>query len=863
MAAPGPSETSIPLEPLQQPRSYQARVSSDGLEDEKSSFPPLEQHNTLHPHDAMSRDDITSPNGLRAEASRLNDDLELLRAERVISSQQADIRRSRSRRRSTSASDAFDDDHLGAPDSDDAFNQTTFKDAVKSKKRESNACLYKFWLYLKKFPRIFRYILYMIPGAGLLLIPVLLGALAIDEEANPVGGNGGVYLMWFGIWLMIVWCSLWVSRMITSLMPHIFFGIAKVAGSTNAKKWKDIGWQLELHTALFLWFLAILVSFKPTMNGHRVPYDGDEDNTKWIDITNKVIIALFVMATLNFLEKICIQWIAASFHMRTYATRIENNKSDIRQLVALYEHAKSYLEHTDSFWQGSSSGTATGAQTPMRQLGDNARQVWDTVGYVAGKVGNDFIGRKSANKNHPRKVVTELLRSTPSAHTLARLIYRSLVPEGKEMVLLEDMQKAFQTEEETEAAFNVFDKDLNGDISMDEFEMVCNEIHLEKKAIAASLKDLDSVVQKLDGVFLFIIVVISIIVFISILSGSAAAGLASAGTAVLGLAWMLQATAQEFLQSIIFVFVKHPFDVGDRVTIYGSTGANMTGDDYYVTEISLLYTEFKKMEGHIVQAPNSLLNTLFILNQRRSNGLADVVPLTMRFGTPQWMIEELKSRMREFALDNKRDYQKLILTEMVKMDEVRSCTMNFIFFHKTNFQNELVRLTRHNRFVTELMHQMVLIGIQSPYRVEPGGSRDNPMYWAGLQHPPAYGQDVTDYANSAPPPTRTGSTMGRRGSVLARAASVPTIAEEPGTGFQDVFENRRDRSNAHRLASIKEKNRGAQLEEEAEPRGSTSALAPTRSHDSRSRILGRARTMSRTMRRQTEQTHHGGGGEIV
>lgn len=861
MANAGPADSSIPLEPIQQPPSHQARVSNDGFEDEKTSFPPLEPHSSIHPRDAITHDDITSPSGLRAESSRLNDDLELLRVERAVSNQHSDIHRSRSRRRSTT-SDAFADDQLGAPDQEDAFNQTTFKDAAKAKREQSNACLYKFWMYLKKFPRIFRYLLYMIPGASLLLIPVLLGALAIDQEANPVGGAGGVYLMWFGIWLEIVWCSLWVSRMITSLMPPIFLGIAKILGSTNAKKWKDIGRQMELHTALFLWFLAILISFMPTVNGHKVPYDGDEDNTKWIGITNKVIIALFVLATLNFVEKILIQWIATSFHQRTYATRIENNKSDIRQLVALYEYAKSYLQHTDSFWQGS-SGTATGAQTPMRAIGENARQVWDTVGYVANKVGNDFIGRK-VDKKHPRKVVSELLRNTNSAHTLARLIYRSLVSEGNEMVLPTDMQKAFNTEDEMDAAFNVFDKDLNGDISMEEFEMVCNEIHLEKKAIAASLKDLDSVIQKLDGVFLFIIVVISIIVFISILSGSAAAGLASAGTSVLGLAWMLQATAQEFLQSIIFVFVKHPFDVGDRVTVYGNTGATGSGDDYYVMEISLLYTEFKKMEGHIVQAPNSLLNTLFILNHRRSNGLADPVPLTMRFGTPSWMIEELKSRMRDFCLANKRDYGKLILSEMVKLDEVRSCTMNIIFFHKTSFQNELVRLTRHNRFVTELMHQMTQIGIQSPYRVEPGGSRDNPMYWAGLQHPPAYGQDIHDYASQQPPPTRTGSVMGRRGSVLARNGSIPgTIAEERVMDFQDVFENRRERSTQHRLASIREKNHARKVEAEDEPRGSTSALAPVRSHDSRSRILSRARTMSRSMRRQTERTHHGGVGEIV
>ncbi|KAJ2963518.1 hypothetical protein NQ176_g10858 [Zarea fungicola] len=495
----------------------------------------------------------------------------------------------------------------------------------------------------------------------------------------------------------------------------------------------------------------------------------------------------------------------------------------------------------------------------MRVLHQNARQVLGKVGYVAGKVGNDLIGRK-VNQNQPRKVVTELLRNTASAHTLARLIYRSLVRPDRDTVHMEDIREVFTTEEEADAAFMVFDKDLNGDISVQEFEAVCNEIHLEKKAIAASLKDLDSVIQKLDKVFLFIIVIVSIIVFISILSGSAAAGLASASTSVLGLAWVLQATAQEFLQSIIFVFVKHPFDVGDRVTIYGSTGDKMTGDDYYVTEISLLYTEFKKMQGHIVQAPNSVLNNLFILNQRRSNGLADPVPLVMRFGTSADKIEELKDRMREFCLEHKRDYQATIISEMVSIDQLRSCTMNIIFFHKTNFQNELLRLNRHNRFVTELMRQMLEVGIQAPMRIEPGGSQDTPMYWTNMPAPPATGKDQDKDQASSDDHTNS-SVLRRRGSSAQRAHGAPremTIVEEEAalSSFGDVFESRRDHTLARRMASIREKERAERAAEgaESEPRGSTTSAnvhrTSTESH--RARLFSRPRRDTTTTRHDEE-----------
>ncbi|KAL6879045.1 Mechanosensitive ion channel domain-containing protein [Trichoderma novae-zelandiae] len=802
--------------------------------DEKYEAPALDTFDTLNTIHTLAptHDDShggVSPSNQRAEANRLNDDLELLRAERLVSNQEHD-----------QASKARTRNRHHNPEPEDAFNQHNVDPMLEKKKKNTDAALYKLWLFISKFPRFFRYIIYLVPGAALLLAPVLLGTFRFNGTEHAVGGTGGVYVMWFGIWLEIVWCSLWVTRMITNLLPPMFHAVARMVGSTSAPKWRDIGQRLELHTAMFLWFLAILVSFKPTMDSHRAPVpDGDSGKVHmhWISVVNKVIIALFVLAALNFVEKILIQWIAQSFHQRTYATRIENNKADIRQLVCLFEYAKSRLENTDTFWKGSAgNASSSGLPTPMRTFHNNARQVLGKVGHVAGRVGNDILGRKGADNNHPRKIVAELLRNSASAQTLARLIYRSVVREGRETVHLEDLQVAFASMEEAEAAFSMFDKDMNGDISMDEFEAVCNEVHLEKKAIAASLKDLDSVIKKLDKVFLFIIVVVAVIVFVAILSDSTAAGLASAGSSVLGLAWMLQATAQEFLQSIIFVFIKHPFDVGDRVTIYGNTGATLTGDDYYVTEISLLYTEFKKMQGHIVQAPNSLLNTLFILNQRRSNGLSDVIPLEMRFGTPAHMIEDLKARMLDFVKNNKRDYQPSIITEMTGFNAVRSCTMNMVFFHKSSFQNELLRLNRHNKFVTELMYQMVQVGIEAPLRVDPGGSRDHPVYWANLPAPPAYNS-----SSDGPPQGRPRATSSVR--------SVPN--QEPASGgFQDVFEKRREHVHMQRMASIREKERGLQEEEEATARASTTALARATSTESqtqsRSRIFGRARSGTRS-----------------
>ncbi|KAI2615838.1 hypothetical protein GGR54DRAFT_251748 [Hypoxylon sp. NC1633] len=698
----------------------------------------------------------------RDQATRLGDDLTMLQAERAVSnSETADLRRAHSKR--------------SEAEKQDVFNQPAQTPTVVGLPSEPPNKLNKVFRGIKGLPRMVRYFLYSLPVTAILLIPVLLGILLPQDQQAVIGGPGGIQLMWFGIWLEVVWLSLWAARITTTIIP-VFMGItAKIMGSGNSKKWKEIGRQLELHTALFLWMLAILISYFPILNNHKVKARPDQADTEypfinWIDVVNKIIIALFVLAILNWVEKILIQWIAESFHLRTYSSRIETNKQCIAYLVHLYEYSKDKLVPAASVMND--PGSDSGTRTPMAMFSDNARDTMAKVGDIANRVAGDFTGREVKTRTHPRKVVSELLRNSVSAQVLARRLFRTFAKPGAEVLTPHDLNPAFPTPEDAEAAFLVFDRDLNGDVSMEELEAFCDEVHREKKAIAASLKDLDSVITKLDRVFFFIIFIIAVIVFISIISASTAAALTSASTTLLGLAWVLQATAQEFLQSIIFVFVKHPFDVGDRVTIYGNTGSLMRGDDYYVTEISLLYTEFKKMEGHIVQAPNSLLNTLFILNHRRSGQLADVFELRMKYGTPPSVVKELEARMTEYVLENKRDFTSKILTELRSFEDAYCMTVNFICFHKTSYQNELLRLIRHNKFAVELMNQMVALGIEQPRRQFQISGHDWPVFQSNVQ-PPSYEerQPTVD-------PAMLAATRRRANS---RAPDVT------GDVFQDVF----------------------------------------------------------------------------
>ncbi|KAI1626666.1 Mechanosensitive ion channel-domain-containing protein [Exophiala viscosa] len=718
-----------------------------------------------------------SPSQTREESSRLDDELLLQRAEKLASaeSRASDAGRNsatlhRSRSRAPEPLDEFDT----------ATNPIHERTQIYKPPANPSTKISRFFKKIHQSSFVVRYFTYIMPVFALLLIPILIGSLLPRGRNSDVGG---VQLLWFGVWLEIVWLTLWAGRFAARLIPYPL-GLISSLFTNNAKKWRDLGKALEIPATVFFWWLGIEISFLPTMRNHLV--SGVSHAPEWTNVLNKIIVSIFVGVTLNFIEKIIIQLIAISFHLRTYADRIEINKFQIGSLTKLYIFSKAEIAMEDNEFEEKPSGQASGMRTPAMyatQAQHAVTKAFAKVGDVAGTVAGDFTGRTIAKSGHPSQVVLTLLNSTTGSQVLARRLWRTFVRDGEENVKPDDLQAAFDNGEEADAAFSMFDKDMNGDISMEELEAVCVEIGRERKSITASLKDLDSVVSRLDDVLFFIVCIVTVLVLISLISTAAAGVLTSAGSLVLGLSWLFSATAQEFLQSCVFVFIKHPFDVGDRVAIYGNTGSTLKGDDYFVKEISLLYTEFKKMEGHVVQAPNSYLNTLFILNQRRSGGLAEAVPIVIKFGTTTDQINALRAKLIEYVKEEKREFQGNILTELRDITEAYSLTLNIVFFYKSNWQNELLRLTRRNKFICSLMEAMQEVGIEGPRQTQAGWKPELPYYMQlPPGAPPLFGQNAMDPNGGQPGGGIAGDGTNDAPFIAAPLNPSSTMRRRPSTG---------------------------------------------------------------------------------
>lgn len=157
---------------------------------------------------------IQSPTQTREQASRLNDDLAVLAVEQGLDEKEA-LKRNASMNRSMTRVRSRREDLVD--DFDAATNPLHEQAARYTPPENPSTSFSKFFKKIHNSSWVVRYFTYITPMVLLILIPLLVGALAFKNATV-----GGVKLVWFSIWLMIVWLTLWAGRVSTAIYYFVF-----------------------------------------------------------------------------------------------------------------------------------------------------------------------------------------------------------------------------------------------------------------------------------------------------------------------------------------------------------------------------------------------------------------------------------------------------------------------------------------------------------------------------------------------------------------------------------------------------------------------------------------------------------------
>lgn len=195
--------------------------------------------------------------------------------------------------------------------------------------------------------------------------------------------------------------------------------------------------------------------------------------------------------------------------------------------------------------------------------------------------------------------------STQQAKALAKKIYNNIIgaDANRDYIVESDLYPFFSTVEEASEAFQLFDRDGNGDISKRELRSGCIRIYKERKNLSRSMRDLSQATGKLDIILVIVFTIVWVIIVCAAFGVNVGTDLMPLWSAFVAASFIFGTSAKDAFEAIIFVFItvktkkkdnyssikakpyfQHPFDVGDRVLI-GT-------ESWMVHEVGLLVTTF-------------------------------------------------------------------------------------------------------------------------------------------------------------------------------------------------------------------------------------------------------------------------------
>ncbi|KAF8825944.1 hypothetical protein HHX47_DHR6000586 [Lentinula edodes] len=583
-----------------------------------------------------------------------------------------------------------------ATNSDDEFNwdededPSTPKSYEKTKAKRGRAI----YLAFMKLARPVRVFLLGALGAGILITPLIVVQLRF--KSNPVRPQVHVW----SLWLSIIWAAGCVTYLVVDAIPSLVIAFVVLFGGQVER----LKIQLELTLAVSGWLkLALDISWAwISLSVLRSVYE--PSGHYWV-IVNRVMQALFSFGILLLAEKLCLQFIAINFHQKALADRLSENRLGLRALDRLSNaqpvipgrkkaHAKRGhkslggsvdLNHAMNNENGSPAREKHHRNSRSAERKRRRKAMASIiVDQVSGAIGQVALKNSKFNRENE-------FGSLSSARRLARKLFSAL-GDKRDFLIVEDFEPYFRTTAEAHEAFHLFDKDGNGDISKREMREAVQRIYRERKDLVTSLKDAGSAVAKLDAVMIGLVLIVLIFVCLLIFNPSdTIESLVPMATIVVGFSFIFGNSAATLFQSLLFIFSTHVFDVGDLVMI----------DDQYlfVKEFGLFSTVFRRVDGQEIIAPNSLLaSSKLVHNIRRSGSMAETTELEVAYDTPLEVIEELRTRIIQYANDNNREWASAALN-IDKMEYMNAIYLTVAVEHRPNWQDWGGRWTRRNAFM--------------------------------------------------------------------------------------------------------------------------------------------------------------------
>ncbi|KAK3427490.1 mechanosensitive ion channel protein 6 [Eucalyptus grandis] len=301
------------------------------------------------------------------------------------------------------------------------------------------------------------------------------------------------------------------------------------------------------------------------------------------------------------------------------------------------------------------------------------------------------------------------IRSEREAEKAAKRIFRNVAKRGSKCIYLEDVMR-FMSKDEAYKAMHLFGAASEREgISWQSLKNWMVNAFRERRALALSLNDTNTAVDKLHKMLNVVIAFIIVIICLTILQVDTTHFLIVISSQLVVMAFIFGNTCKTIFEAIIYLFVIHPFDVGDRCEVEGV--------QMVVEEINILTTIFLRYDNQKIVYPNSVLATKAISNYYRSPDMGDGVDFSIHISTPAEKVAIMKERIVRY-IENRSDHwqpaPKVVTREIEDLNRV---LMSVWLTHRMNHQDMGERFVRRALLVEEMIKIFKELDIE--YRLRP------------------------------------------------------------------------------------------------------------------------------------------------
>uniref|UniRef100_A0A7N0V3A7 Mechanosensitive ion channel protein n=1 Tax=Kalanchoe fedtschenkoi TaxID=63787 RepID=A0A7N0V3A7_KALFE len=465
----------------------------------------------------------------------------------------------------------------------------------------------------------------------------------------------------FEIWSLEVWkwcvlvlvtfcgmlCTRWFMLILVFLIERNFLLKKKVLYFVHG---------LKKSVQVFVWLALVLVTWVSLFK-HGV--ERSETATKVLNFITWSIVTLLIGSFLWLVKNLLLKLLASTFHVNTFFDRIQ--ESVFHQYVLQTLSGPPFLEMAEKVGRIPSTGQLSftsdkkGKEKTKKEIIDMGKlhqmkkekvSAW-TMKVLVDVISNSGLSTISntldsfddgAAEKKDKEITDEMEAIAAAYH-----IFRNVAPYNSKYIDEEDLMR-FMIKEEVDLVFPLFEGAETGRIDRKALTNWVVKVYQGRKALAHALTDTKTAVKQLNKLVTGILCIVIVVIWLLLMEIATTKVLVLLSSQLVVAAFMFGNTCKTIFESIIFVFVMHPFDVGDRCVI--------DGVQMIVEEMNILTTVFLRYDNEKIYYPNSVLSTKPISNFFRSPDMGDSTEFSIDFKTPLDKFSAMKEKIKKFLERN-------------------------------------------------------------------------------------------------------------------------------------------------------------------------------------------------------------------